>query len=283
MLFSRKPKPISVRLIDLATGRAVGKAQIDQADAPESWETVAAFNLDGPWQVLDANPLLKEEALKLGQVDLIVRRPPYTGDGAVFAQPTVTGDIIPVEPESSKRGVRRYQTLPEDFRQVEFLSTGLQEQIDATLAAVRDVLETAATGEGYVKRVVRSGFDRPISGDVRFTLDEFLEIFEEGADRQEGLAILGTPGLVSGGFAFVSPSLTQFYGYVRDGVVDVLCVGGVGTNEYDSPEVQAIADFAFDKRLTLIEWPAGAQWNPDTDEFFQFFDTGEAYDETAPV
>jgi hypothetical protein len=224
-----------------------------------------------------------EEAIKSGHVDLIVRRPQPSVDGAVYAEATVAGTLASMLPGSSKVGVKRYQLLPEDWRQVEFVSLELQPVIDDNLSAIRRVIENNAVEEGYTEQYARIGLDQPVASASRFTLAEFLEIFEDDVDMRDGLTFFGKAGLVEGGFAFVSSSLTQYFGYSRDGAVAVLCVGGIGSHDYDSPEIQELADFSYEKCLTLIEWPAAKQLNPDTDDFFQFFDAGGYADETAPV
>ncbi len=51
-----------------------------------------------------------------------------------------------------------------------------------------------------------------------------------------------------------------------------------GTHDYESAEVQALADFAFDKGLCLIDWPNAQMYKPDTEQFFQYFDPPPADD-----
>jgi len=283
MLFGRKPASVSIRLIELTSGRAIGKTAMAQSDLPECWETVPTFTFGEEWQLLEAQPMRRDDVIKAGHVDLIVRRPVVAGDGTIYSEPTISGNVASILAGSSKAGVKRYQLVPEDWRQVEFVSVSLQGVIDENLSAIRAILDDAVEEEGYTLRHTRSGLDQPIPIDSKFTLAELLEIFEDGVDMQDGLAFLGVAGLVDGGFAFVSSSLTQYFGYTRDGAVAVLCIGGIGTHEFDSPEIQGLADFAFDKGLTLVEWPAANQMNPDTEDFFQFFDPAGLVDETAPV
>ncbi|MDR3710139.1 MAG: hypothetical protein P4L33_17735 [Capsulimonadaceae bacterium] len=283
MLFGRKPAKVTVRLIDLTTGKAVGKTQVEAPDLPPTWETVPLITLGEEWQILDAQPLLAPEAIKAGLVDLIVRRNIAEGEGALYAEPSIAGSLAPILAGSSKAGVRRYQLLPEHWRQVEFVSTENQKVIDENLTAIRDILENHAVEDGFDKRHIRAGLDAPIAATARISLDEFTATFEDDVDLMDGVAYLGVPGLIEGGFAFTSASLTQYIGYERDGVIAALAIGGIGSHDYDSPEVQGLADFAFDHNLTLVEWTAAKQRNPDSDDFFQLFDSTVVMDDSAPV
>jgi hypothetical protein len=131
---------------------------------------------------------------------------------------------------------------------------------------------------------VRADFDTPMSFETRFSFDQFLSLFPDGVEKQVQLGYYGVGGLVNGGFSFVSPFLTQFYGVVSDGVVATLGITAIGSHEFDCPEVQDLADFALEKGLILADWSQGKLRAPDTDEFFQFFDMNTAsFDETAPI
>jgi len=283
MLFNRKPKPVVVRLVDFTTGHVVGRTEVDPANVPDSWETMPTFTLGEEWELLDARPMRRDAVLKEGRADLIVRRPPATGEGAVYAEPTISATVAPMAPGSMKAGVRRYQILPEDWRQIEFVSLTRQEAVTDNLTAIRGIIEADEVEDGFANRHVRVGVDAPLLPDVRITLDEFKAIFEDELVIQDGLSIAGVAGLVENGFAFATASLTEFFGATRDGAIEYLCIGGIGSHEYDSPEVQALADFTLDKGLAMVEWPSGLQYNPDSEEFFQFFDPAEHVDETAPV
>lgn len=282
LLFGRKPKKILIRLFDFSTGNLVDKTEIEQADLP-SWETTPTITIRDEWQILDAQPMQTDEAIKKGHVDLIVRRPLGTGDGAIYASPTIAEAGPQMLAGSSKVGVRRYQILPEDWRQIEFVSNSLQRVIDENLIAIQDVIDNCAGEDGFTRQHARHDLGNPIVTQTGITLEAFLEIFEEGVDEQAGLGLLGRPGLVDGGFAFTTTSLTQYYGCVRGGVIATLCIGALGTHEYDSPEVQELADFAFEHDLSLLDWASATQLKPDTDAFFQLFDTAIMIDESAPV
>ncbi|HEY3332923.1 MAG TPA: hypothetical protein VGK19_23015 [Capsulimonadaceae bacterium] len=285
MLFSRKPKPIIVRLVEFTTGQLIGKVNVAPDELPETFETTRSFHFgDADWQVLQATPMLAADYRKKGDVDLIVRMKPTGDEGRPYLEPTIASALPAATPGSSKAGVRRYQMLPEDWRQVELVSLSLQPAIDESVAAIRAIVDgLGEDAEGFTERRVRVGLESAFDPATRITLDEILALFPDGVDQQDGLAFLGEPGLIDGGFAFVSSSLTQYYGLVQDGIVAAFCIGGVGTHEHDSPEVQELADFAYDKGLTLIDWGSASQRNPDTEEFFQFFDTSIEMDDSAPV
>lgn len=284
MLWLSKPKFVTMRLIEFTSGRLVASVKYPQADLPDTLETTTRYvHSDDEWQVLDARPLTREECIKLGSVDLIVRHPPTGSAELPFLEPTVCATRAVVQPGSSKTGVRRYQVLPDDWRQVELVSISHQLEINKAFTEIERVITESAIEGGFAERYSRLAPAQAIDDSSPFTLDELLAIFPDGVDSQDGLTYLGEPGLIDGGFAFISSSLTQYYGYVKGKHVAALCIGGVGTHDYESVEVQQLADFAFEQNLTLIEWPTKTQRNPDSDEFFQFFDTGLETDETAPV
>ena len=70
MLFSRKPKPVIVRIIDLATDNLVGKISLPPDELPPSFETTPVFRyIDIDWQVLDAQPPLAADYTKAASVN----------------------------------------------------------------------------------------------------------------------------------------------------------------------------------------------------------------------
>jgi len=285
MYFFSKPKKIDLQLIDVGSpgSQTVGSITLYVDDLPDSWETTKTFEYQGLWQVLDANPMLKHECVTRGSVDLLVRRPVADGEATVYSSPTIAGALWPTAAGSTKVGVKRIQILPEDWRQVELFSVSFRDEADQHLSEIRDVIEHYSGEYGYSKRYIRTGFDAPIAPETRFSLSDLIAVVSGENDNVDSIAYFGVPGLVDGGFSFLTPSLTQFYGAQSDGAVKALGILAIGSHPYDCPEVQAFADFALDNGLALVDWSAAIRYEPDQDEFFQFFDSAEYNDDTAPI
>jgi len=147
-----------------------------------------------------------------------------------------------------------------------------------------ELIAAKVEDQSYSTQVLRSSFDSPLLPDTRIAFDDFTAIFDGEIDSDGSLAFFGVPGLVDNGFAFNSPLLTHFYGSISDSVINVLGIHGLGAHEYDCPEVQALADFAVEKEISLVDWRRAVILRPDDEEFFQFFDdvTGH-FDEGAKV
>ena len=236
-------------------------------------------------EIVEATPGTRDRLAENGYLRLVVRylSTAEGDDEAEHVYATVCPQLPPFE--DAKRGDQAYQIAEGDWRQVEFVSRKLAFEIEQTLAGVQDILDNHEVEGGYDRCFRRDLIPSPLAG-VRIPYDGIKSVFAEGTEDREGLAILGYANAVEGGFAFRSASLTDVYGYTQDGIVFALCLGGIGTYEYDSQEVQAIADFSLEYDLCLVDWAAASKLDPETDAFFAYFDPPDDLDtvyEEAPL
>lgn len=315
MLFEKKQPQIMVELVDVRPHRQVIQLPVPITAIPAKLETgmVVTFN-QTQYEIAEAEPDTQDKVRATLHVRLVVKplAPEVAAedeeayddeDGAggpddgesddqydhggqeyveeadpPYLYATVCPHMPPLDQSSSKLGHRIYQIHEADWRQVEFVSRALAPQIEEALSGVLDITRNHEAPGGYNAVYERVRMTTPL-GPEKIAFEEIQMLFPEGRDEIEGVGFFGRMNLVAGGFAFRTGSLTEIYGQIENGVVTALCIGGIGTYDYDSPEVQAMADFCAEHDLCLIDWVAALKLDPETEEFFAFFDPPESFDE----
>ena len=272
-----------VELVDVRPYRPVVQLpRTPITSLPETLESGILARLGSyEFEVVEALPSTREQIADIGHLRLIVRYASVEGEEdieAAHVYNTVSGKLPPFEAGTSKLDRASYQLTEGDWRQVEFVSRTLSAEIEQTMAGVRSIIENHQVDGGYDACYGRDLILGPMASEA-ITYDELTTLFAEGREDRDGLSVLGHANVIEGGFAFRTASLTEVYGYQINGIVQALCLGGVGTYEYDSPELQSTADFCADHNLCLIDWMSAMKLDPETEEFFAFFDPPANLDE----
>jgi len=170
-------QPIHVVFVDAPSGAEFGRAAIPPDQLPETFDPGTALTLGGTeYAVERAEPA---EFRAAGTLRLTLRpvEPVDPGD-LLFSLPTICDTVPPAEQLGELR--------EDDWRQIEFVATGLADVVETGFAAIRDVYEREARftdGDsllGFGRLHVREHPQAPLPGLV--SRQRLLNLLPVGED-----------------------------------------------------------------------------------------------------
>ena len=274
MFWNEGRRPIHIEFIDVETGQCFARSEVPIDDLPASFEADTTLEIeDEKWQVERAEPVTSAEFAESGRLQLWLRRlrEIYANpEDLLYSLPTITDEIPPVVPGSTKLGKHVLEIHEDDWRQVEFIALHWQDAIDTALAAIHRIYAEERVGIGFRNIHVRDEIPAPLD-QTAIQFGEIRELLGTTPDIYEGVAYSGVAGLISGGFAMRLAPAIQLYGQQVEGVVKVLCLDPRDSIAVSSHEARRLAAFAAAKRVCLVDWPRAIQVMPDGEAFLHYF------------
>lgn len=266
MAWFRRPKAVRVEFLDADTGKSLFKTDSPPGQLPENFAKPTSVQIEGhEYDVIRAEPADAASYLKSGRLRLWVRKRVFVPlNRILFSLPTIT-DRLPSVVEAPAKG--DFLDLHEDdWRQVELVSSGALEAVDAELAEVSRVHRESRVEWGWSRMHVRREPARPL-GDSKIPLDQLRARFRTDAHRFDGLLLKGEGGLVEGGFAFETGSLLVLYGQEQRGILKCCCI----IPRSAPADVKPLAEFCADAGLWLVDWCRAERLPPDPEAFGRYF------------
>lgn len=254
---------VHVTFIDHRTGEEIGQTRMKATDLPETFALDTTLNMGGEdWSVVSATPETRAEYTKSKKLEIKLS-PIETIDPNTlrYSLPTIC-DALP-EAEDVVVGDDGFLFFEDDWRQIEFVSRAHEADIEQELAAIRLIHANDAEEVGFNNIHVRSVIGTPIQVSVAL---HGLAGICHGCPRSE----LGCqPGghRVMDGFAFSAGESLVLFGVAADDLVSTLCLQHSGAAEIDHALTAALAQFAADHDLYLIDWCRCIKATPGSDAF----------------
>jgi hypothetical protein len=243
---------IETFFIDAATGDAIGQTDVPAEQLPASFNSRTTLHIgDEDWHVLKAEPVTAEEFLRTGRLVLTLQKiVTVPAKDLLFSLPTIC-DVIPaVLPGSTKRGKHVLELHEDDWRQIEFVSVSCRPVIEAEIASISAIYQTA-----FKEIHVRKSLAAPLNRE-RLLLNQLASFFTGAPEIYDGVAYEHLDGLLEGGFACRLGTVV-FYGQQSEGTIRTLGTKIVEeTPEAHKETAQALQRFMEACHLYLIDWCA---------------------------
>lgn len=243
---------INVRFVDVSTGQVFAESSVPMDMLPETFELHTSMHLgDDDWTVVQAEPVTSAAFAKSGQLTLTLSRVQTMPiKDILFSLPTISNEIASVS-EISRAGKSVLEMHEDDWRQIEFISAGLREKVNAEIAEIRGVIEADASKPGFERCHVRYGLPVPLE---KLNFNSVTSIFSRGMDALDGVFYFQYPNLIDDGFAFRSDDLSV-YGSQSDGMVGVLGLSGISVKA-ENLEIRVVQFHTLmtGHGLLLVDW-----------------------------
>jgi hypothetical protein len=267
---------IRVEMIDANMKHEFTPTHLKPEQLPESFEAATTFHLGvGDFEVVEATPMTAAEFRASGKLRLVVRKVKIEQvdvSKLLYSLPTVAMTLPPIAEGSTKLGKQTVEIHEDDWRQIEFVSRSLQDQIDEQLAGIRRIYDEERASEfGFRKLHTREAFESPIA-PVRATVADLIAAFETAPARLDGVSYHQIAGLVDHGFAIRLLSGLELIG-LRDDAdrISALCLGYGRPNNAVERDLPDLATFMSANGLVLIDWVQCEQVEPEISALRGYF------------
>ncbi|GIG91479.1 hypothetical protein [Plantactinospora endophytica] len=250
---------VRVVFLDADTGAQLGRSELPLGQLPESFQPATTLELAGAtWSVERAEPPTAAQFAATGTLTLTLRRVESAPPGDIlYSLPTLCASLPAVAPTPA--GADRLELHEDDWRQVEFVSADLGDEVQAELREVRRSFEQHARRDeqgrvqGFQNIHVRSNPVNPLSRPVSRT--GLLDLLPPDARSRGGIGFRGQRGIVPSSFA-VTVGRVLLYG-LADG--DALAVLALRAEPGPAAEPQpglvaALERVMHEADLLLVDW-----------------------------
>lgn len=272
MFWRKSNRTICVEFFDAVASTRLGHADVPADELPDVIEPDMPLDLENvEWTVMRASPNEKKDIVRAGHVQMFLRREQVTlMDPEGFSMPTICDSVPPSQEGAASFGGSPLSIHEDDWRQIELVSTALQNHIDAALAAIRPILEDRRNDRTFRQIHVRAEVPRPLEG-VCITLHRLRGLGSPAGTLYDGLSFSRRGDLVAGGYAIKLHCGVNLYGLVNDGHVSVIGLYNARIGHDFSRHIKTLSQFAADNRLCLVDWCQAMQLLPDTSAFADYF------------
>ncbi len=248
-------KKVEVTFVDADSGRTVAASAVPADQLPESFEAHTTVTLRGEsWEVLEADPMTREECSKRRALRLTVRRlkaAVISPGELLFSLPSICDAIPGIQEGTSKLGKDVLELHEDDWRQVELVSSANRQEARACLDRLREIHETQRTPSGAFKSIhVRKEVASPLQGST-LTMAALRSALPTARAR-DGLGYQGVAGLIQDGFALEAPGVTAF-GLERNQKLEACCLH-LRADPAWNQHVPRLAALMRDCDLLLVDW-----------------------------
>jgi hypothetical protein len=242
---------IEVTLIDAATGHEIARTRQAAEDLPADFLDATLQLAGETWQVESAEPPFREEYVRSGALQLILRKAPPVSTIPTkllgFSMSSIC-DELPCDGGPIGDGLAL--SLKDDlWRDIEFIGPGHEDAIEANFAAIQRIYDDHHPGPGFTQIHVRTEPRTPLTG-CALTLADLSNRL--AAQSRHPVTIIGYAGCIPGGFALPLSSGLTVYGCTDNDVVTVAAIDH--TMGDASAAVESLADLVNDLRLSLVDW-----------------------------
>ena len=261
---------VEVTLIDDVSGETMGVTQLSAEDLPESFDPNTTLHLgQEDWSVVDAKPTTRAQCAESGALVLRLRRIEKIDPGnVVYSLPSIC-DWIPPLSEEPLTG-EEFLLADDDWRQFEFVSQELAEEVDEEIEKIRWIHENAAGQVGWRKIHLRKKPQPPLVREKALTdLATALRVA-----TPSGVTYRGAQARIVDGYSITSDGGFTVYGVAPEGNVQVMALGQYSKLSPDAESVARLKALAHDWSLDLVYWCRCARVGPG-DPWFEALLLGE--------
>ena len=266
---SAQEETVRVEFIDGGTKKVFGVSDMPVAKLPEKFDAGTMLDIQGQkWMVLSADPAAKGDFVKSGKLSLVLSNTSKAFPaGTLFSMPSVSGGVGNVK-GSAPPGENIFSIHENDWRQVEFVSTGYEKEIDAEFADIHNVRVNEHKPGGYSDLFVRERVEAPVRD---LTLREVRELFPQ-AKQFDAVGFLHERGTVPRSFAWAMDEGLVVWGVTdEEGDVITLCLAGAPAKEHIAAISAALAKFVSRYDLYLVDWCGERRVRGDAADFEKYF------------
>jgi hypothetical protein len=229
------PRKIMVTLIDELSGKVIGEYKASKDSLPQEFDRPMVVAASGKqWQIT------KAESIGGKRLHIYIQEEKY------FLQQNKRSMVptLAARPSITTQGLSHDFKLEfeiEEWRQIEFLPTVLQESVEKEIKLIVDV---AGKGGllGYDRIHVREHTKEP---SLRIPFYEFYQLVN---GKEKGSIQLKEVGIIENGF-FIQSEEYVYYGMQQEQVITLLCLQDFG---YADDEFTKVID---EYNMILVNWP----------------------------
>ena len=245
---------IRVQFIESGQENAFAASEVPIEQLPDTFEINTTLSIAGDeWSVVSAVPPRKAEFRKTGSLIITLAKYEVTQiDPAkiLYSLPTISSDLPGVEAADSLENV--LVVYEDDWRQFEFLSVRLENEIRQELEDILNIYQTQHDGSGFKQLHVRRRVDIPLP-EKSLSLAELDNVFSL-EKTYDGIAFSNAAATVVNGFARQTVSGWIFWGQTDDsGYITTLCLRP-GTHTESATIAPLMDDFVKQHQLLLVDW-----------------------------
>jgi hypothetical protein len=221
--FGKKHNKIRVEFVESGKNKPFAVSMIPIEQLPETFEIATTLDIaDKKWSVVDATPKLKSDFERSGKLRVILSAVQMVDPNDIlFSLPTINDKMCVLKKINSLDGMLVIHE--DDWRQVEFISEKLLEDVKTEVNSIKSIYETKRKGVGFSGMHIRKLTEVPIEdGLIPYTeLKNHLDIGKE----YSGFGISSCMAVAEHSFAFETHDGLQFYGVLSEkGNVVFLCL-----------------------------------------------------------
>jgi len=247
---------IHVTLIDGATGRILGRSDLPIHQLPDSFEMPTTLHLGNQdWHVETAEPMRADEFSRTGALILTLRQVSHVDPNKIlFTLPTLDAVIPHPDQRIKAPGHRTLELHEDDWRQIEFVSTKYQREIEAELADIATICREYGVDNGrfpgfreiHMRKRIPSPFDPPLA------VAEMWAALGVTGPSFDAVSFERTSGIVPESFAFHIGELTM-YGTSVTNSVRCLCLCR-HRSALREPALSGVQRLMSAHSLYLVDW-----------------------------
>ena len=221
--FGKKQNKIRVEFLENGKDKPFAVSMIPIEQLPETFEISTTLDVSGKkWNIESATPKLRTDIERGGKLLLVLSPVQMVNPNDIlFSLPTINDGMCGLQKASSLDEMLVIHE--DDWRQIEFISGKLLEDIESEMKGIRIIHETKRKGPGFTGLHARKLIEKPLGGITisYFALKSLFTVSKEF--RGFGF---GSPMVIAErGFAFETKDGLKFYGVLnQEGVVIFLCL-----------------------------------------------------------
>ena len=249
---------IRVTYVDEATGKTVAFTDSPPEALPETFAIDTTLEmLSQKWDVVKAEPQTRAEAKAAGRLTLTLRKSQPVqkiplGD-MLYSLPTICDFIPGLEAGSILEGKNILVIHEDDWRQIEFVSADLLEEVRACLGKIERIYRESRVKSGFKEVYVRKELAAPLAHRhlERSSLDVLLKTPLEAF---AGVTYRGATQLIKEGFALRDAHPLMVFGTLEDENFNALCLSPIRSGLFSQDDINRWAEFLKSHRLVLVDW-----------------------------
>lgn len=243
---------IHVQFVDEQTGQIVAETYAPLSTLPQSFEAETHLELGGQhWDVVAADPVTADLFARSGTLALTLRRVHVTQRDAtdiLYSLPTICDVIPPIAQGTTKLHKRVFELHEDEWRQIEFIPSSFNAEIQEEMKAIRYIYETATVGPGFRALHLRQRIPTPLSLPMPLVLSAFPD-----PQLYDGIAYERIAGLIDAGFGFDS-ARTILFGEQRHAFVTTLCLARSHAMNHEEAWTERVKAWMTHHELLLVDW-----------------------------
>ena len=263
---------VRVEFVDSATKTVFAVSEMSPGKLPGKFTAGDVLAIKGEkWMVLSADPAAKSDFVKTGKLTLVLSKAgdarPGRNLSTLFSMPTISGGIGS-STGAVPAGAVIIRIHEDDWRQVEFVSTSSEKDIDAEFADIHNVRVNERQPGGYSDLFVRERIPAPVRNCALRGVRELIP----AARKLDAVGYLHESGIVPHSFAWAVDASLVIWGIAGDdGNVTQLCLIGAPRKENIAAISAALSRLTLKYDLYLVDWCKETRVHGSESDFEKYF------------